>query len=213
VQTQPEAADLSAMAAIDAAAIAGAKRTLRKAVQFRRDLRTSQQRARDDASRMSLIESALADRIPDTVAAYFPTAPSPAHSNWLRGWRHIEFVSCCRCSRTRLVAVSTSLRGRHMRGRIRCASGRYSILEPTGEVVPSEQLPEAELIICPGFAANLHGDRLGRGAGWYDRALRHASQSAPVWMLLNDDEVWKPSRACLGPSRRRHRDTKTHDHL
>ena len=43
--------------------------------------------------------------------------------------------------------------------------GAYSILEPTGDVVPSEQLPEAELIICPGLAANLHGDRLGRGGG------------------------------------------------
>ena len=72
-----------------------------------------------------------------------------------------------------------------------CVLGRTRILEPTGEPVPSEQLPEAELIICPGLAANLHGDRLGRGAGWYDRALRHASQSAPIWVLLNDDEVLK----------------------
>jgi hypothetical protein len=100
VQTQPEAADLSAMAAIDAAAIAGAKRTLRKAVQFRRDLRTGQQRARDDASRMSLVESALTDRIPDTVAAYLSNGSEPGTLNWLPGWLHIEFVSCCRCSRT-----------------------------------------------------------------------------------------------------------------
>ena len=33
------------------------------------------------------------------------------------------------------------------------------------------------------------GDRLGRGGGWYDLALRYASSSAPVWVLLNDDEV------------------------
>ena len=68
-------------------------------------------------------------------------------------------------------------------------TGAFSILEPTGEPLPSEQLPEAELIVCPGLAANRQGDRLGRGGGWYDRALNHASQSAPVWLLLNDDEV------------------------
>ena len=102
MQTQPEAADLGAMAAIDAAAIAGAKKTLRKAVQFRRDLRTTHQRERDDALRMSLIESALADRIPDTVAAY---------------------LSCCRSSRIRSVAVSTNRRGRRTKVRIHFASG------------------------------------------------------------------------------------------
>ena len=65
MQTQPEAADLAAMAAIDAAAIDGAKRTLRKAIVFRRDSRTKKQREQDDSSRMSLIESALEARIPE----------------------------------------------------------------------------------------------------------------------------------------------------
>jgi len=39
------------------------------------------------------------------------------------------------------------------------------------------------------MAANRRGDRLGRGGGWYDRALQHASPGAPVWVLLNTDEV------------------------
>ena len=77
MQTQPEAVHLAAMAAIDAAAIAGAKQTLRKAISFRRDSRTSDQRQRDDNLRMSLLESALQDRIPDTVAAYLSHGSEP----------------------------------------------------------------------------------------------------------------------------------------
>ena len=53
----------------------------------------------------------------------------------------------------------------------------------------ARQLPEAELVVCPGLAANLAGDRLGRGGGWYDRALAHAGQATPVLVLLNRDEV------------------------
>ena len=56
-------------------------------------------------------------------------------------------------------------------------------------MLPARQLPEAELVVCPGLAANLAGDRLGRGGGWYDRALAHAGQATPVVVLLNRDEV------------------------
>ena len=31
--------------------------------------------------------------------------------------------------------------------------------------------------------------RLGRGGGWYDRALAAATPGTPVWVLLNTDEV------------------------
>jgi 5-formyltetrahydrofolate cyclo-ligase len=189
VQTQPEAVDLAAMAAIDAAAIAGAKRTLRKAILFRRDSRSNEQRAHDDASRMEMVESSLEDRIPDTVAAYLSTGSEPGT---------LQLVAWLAANRVRVLlpVLSHPIGGRldkpawaPYEGPDALRVGASSILEPTGEVVPSEQLPEAELIICPGLAANLHGDRLGRGGGWYDRALRHASQSAPVWLLLNDDEV------------------------
>jgi 5-formyltetrahydrofolate cyclo-ligase len=67
--------------------------------------------------------------------------------------------------------------------------GRHGILEPATDPLPEGGLAQAELILAPALAANRDGDRLGRGSGWYDRALAHAASTAPVWVLLNSDEV------------------------
>ena len=174
---------------VDVAAIDGAKRTLRKAILFRRDMRSAKDRRAADEARMSIIESSLADRMPDTVAAYLSTGAEPG-SLQLVAWLAAHEV------RVLLPVLSHPIGGRldqpawaPYEGPDALRTGAFSILEPTGDPLPSEQLPEAELIVCPGLAANRQGDRLGRGGGWYDRALKHASQSAPVWLLLNDDEV------------------------
>lgn len=49
--------------------------------------------------------------------------------------------------------------------------------EPT---LSAESLLDAELIIVPAFAIDLEGNRLGRGAGWYDRALEYRNPHAAV---------------------------------
>ena len=174
---------------VDVAAIDGAKRTLRKAILFRRDMRSTKDRRAADEARMSIIESSLVDRMPDTVAAYLSTGAEPG-SLQLVAWLAAHEV------RVLLPVLSHPIGGRldkpawaPYEGPDALRTGAFSILEPTGDPLPSEQLPEAELIVCPGLAANRQGDRLGRGGGWYDRALQHASQSAPIWLLLNDDEV------------------------
>jgi 5-formyltetrahydrofolate cyclo-ligase len=182
VQSEPDQA-------IDDAAIAGAKRMLRKAILFRRDTRPAERRRSDDEARMSIMESALTARLPDTVAAYLSTGSEPGT---------LQLVAWLAAHRVRVLlpVLSHPVGGRLDRpawapyeGPDALRMGALSILEPTGEPLPSEQLPEAEVIVCPGLAANRQGDRLGRGGGWYDRTLAHASQSAPIWVLLNSDEV------------------------
>jgi len=176
--------------ATDEAAIAGAKTMLRKAIQFRRDSRPAGRRAADDEARLAIMADLFSDRMPDSVAAYLSTGSEPGTLQ-LIAWLAAHDV------RVLLPVLSPLPDGRRRTepawapygGPDALRVGAYSILEPTTEPVPSEQLPEAEMVICPGLAANRIGDRLGRGGGWYDRALRHASQSAPIWVLLNDDEV------------------------
>lgn len=49
--------------------------------------------------------------------------------------------------------------------------GRYGILEPAGDVLLTQRDEEGLVVFVPALAFDLRGNRLGRGKGWYDRAL------------------------------------------
>ena len=57
------------------------------------------------------------------------------------------------------------------------AAGSFGIPEPPADspVCPTSEI---DLFLCPGMAFSIQGIRLGRGKGYYDRALAGASPEA-----------------------------------
>lgn len=168
----------------DDAALARAKRVLRSAVQLRRESRSAAQRTADDEARLAVLEGALGPTLPPTVAAYLSTGVEPGTLQ-LIGWLAAHGVEVLLPVLSRGRAPAWAPYG----GPDALQLGRHGILEPSTEPLPDGGLGRAGLMLCPGLAANRRGDRLGRGGGWYDRALASASPDTRVWVLLNDDEV------------------------
>lgn len=173
----------------DDLAIASAKTLLRKAILLRRDLRAPQARRADDAARFEVIRRRLEHSRPTTVAAYLSSGSEPGT---------LQLVAWLAASGVRVLLPVLTLPERG--GQEKAAWAPYagpdalrigvsSILEPTTEVEEGNPLAGAGLVICPALAGNPAGQRLGRGGGWYDRALRLVGPHIELWALLNDDEV------------------------
>lgn len=185
VQSAPEPRQ-----SVDEQAIQSAKALLRRAVTLRRDLRAADQRKADDAARFQVLRRRLAGgRRPAVVAAYLSAGSEPGTLQ-LIGWLAAQNIPLLLPAMTdpdgglRPEAAWAPYAGPDL-----LAMGRFSILEPTTPLAGPDALSTADLIVCPALAANTSGDRLGRGGGWYDRALQRANPQAQLWALLNDDEV------------------------
>ncbi|GAB3739189.1 5-formyltetrahydrofolate cyclo-ligase [Microlunatus parietis] len=174
----------------DVEALNGAKAVLRNAVLLRRDTRSDEERRANDEARFGLIQRTLLDRGPlDKLACYLSSDTEPGTLQ-LVAWLAAQGVEV-------LLPVLTDGDGGLLPGPAwawytgpdALRTGRKSILEPTGEVLGPEAVREAEVIICPALAADPAGQRLGRGAGWYDQALAELPDDAEVWTLINDDEL------------------------
>jgi 5-formyltetrahydrofolate cyclo-ligase len=82
--------------------------------------------------------------------------------------------------------------GRELRWAVdtgRLAPGRFGLLEPVGPRLGPTAIGTADVVVVPALAVARDGARLGRGGGYYDRALRHVRPDAVLVALVFDDEL------------------------
>ena len=69
------------------------------------------------------------------------------------------------------------------------APGSLGIAEPTGKQYDSTKLSELDIVFAPAIAIDKTGMRLGKGAGYYDRALATANPRPQVIAVVYAEEV------------------------
>jgi 5-formyltetrahydrofolate cyclo-ligase len=68
-------------------------------------------------------------------------------------------------------------------------AGKYGILEPAGNERLTAEQADGLIVFVPGLAFDLCGRRLGRGQGWYDRALATLRGRAQAVALAYEFQV------------------------
>lgn len=183
-----------------AEAIAESKQRLRQAVNLRRSVRSAAESTTADQARTELLTGFLASRLGSTadaaarrsqtdlvVAAYLSRAGEPGT---------LQTVGMLRAAGAQVLLPSfpagssaEAAQWAWYEGPDKLRRGPFGIPQPTGPALSGPVLGKANVIICPALAATESGDRLGTGGGWYDRALAWSDPTAPVVVLLNDNEV------------------------
>src|ERR1700752_1585411 len=65
----------------------------------------------------------------------------------------------------------------------------YGLFEPPPPWLPPSALGSVRTVLVPALAVDRHGVRLGRGAGFYDRALAFRDPAARLIAVVRDEEL------------------------
>jgi 5-formyltetrahydrofolate cyclo-ligase len=156
--------------------ISEAKTTVREHIRMARSTRPASDGQAVTTQLMSVPEITSST----AIAVYASTDGEPDTWPLIRGWTGDLWLP---------VIVGASLHWGRYDGMSTLRRNTWGLLEPEAEV---EVLPDnVGVVVVPALAVDEAGHRLGRGAGYYDRALHAMSASRPlvVVAVVNDDEV------------------------
>jgi 5-formyltetrahydrofolate cyclo-ligase len=162
----------------DSPAVRSSKATLRTSLLAARKGRSPAARAAAADAVAGVLTARLAGVA--VVAAYVPAPEEPGHGR-------LPDVLPGRVLLPVVPASGRELSWAEHTGLL--APGRFGLQEPTGRRLPPAVLATADVVVVPALAVAADGTRLGRGGGWYDRALTHARADAVLVAVVFDDEL------------------------
>jgi 5-formyltetrahydrofolate cyclo-ligase len=118
-----------------------------------------------------------------TVAAYYSVGTEPPTRSLVYAlWKRGTYVLLP------LLRTGDQLGWGSFEGPESMTPAAHGLLEPTAEPA-NRSITSADLVIVPALAVDRQGNRVGRGRGYYDRALAHVGPMIPVIALLYEGEL------------------------
>ena len=121
------------------------------------------------------LEACPAFKAAKTVMLYYALPDEVDTHNFVEQWAKEKQIILP-------VVIGDDLELRSYHGRYELAVGAYGIEEPTGPAFTEEE--RIECIVVPGVAFDRHGNRLGRGKGYYDRLLPRLPQAYKIGLCF-----------------------------
>ncbi|SDO93803.1 5-formyltetrahydrofolate cyclo-ligase [Actinopolyspora xinjiangensis] len=159
------------------------KEQWRRRLTSERDALSEPARAEEDRALRAGILGWLAEAGIGTVCAYVPVGSEPGSPELLddlvaRGHRVLLPV----------VAGRNPLEWAEYHGPESLRRATYGLLEPSTPHLGVRAVAEAGAVLVPALAVDREGVRLGKGAGFYDRSLPLAEESAELTAVVRDSE-------------------------